>query len=983
MTASAGATTPTSTSMSRVAEAVQVAPYLTHVVRHHGQVTLIPPENTGRIRKGKVKKKLQRPGVARVENSSPSLNDLSAIVAAGPSTSASRSRPQTPRPQTPRQRPRPASSNSFRSPSSRTDGSSSRPGSGVNGVHARSRSYQDDLRIPDFPPPSFEEAMLATPSTRNSTPGSEVERPPSAERTATPSSVRDVPREQPPHPIQANQETSPPSREIEPPSPSSSHSSLEEAAERGRQSIWEDDREAGYSLEERVKRELERRRLAESLPTAPLMRIFEQINGHADQTAVPQMLNITGECTLLKEMDSTSPSTDETSQEIVVPSRSSQERRDSPAAVPSTSSDSVGNEGQSPGIVAEESSSQRIPSRKGKEREVVPDEPIVGNELSDSYPSDQPQGSTLSRIRDVLNSPLWPQQQNSNPITDSVSVSPRASSICVEREPPDLPPPHQHLSSQPIVSNSTDDPSNTHALTTPAPSSPFQSDVSNHVSITPSSLSSSVSPSDSLNPQPPHSSRPLPIPPGPSPSISAPDPLPARRAPPPVLRPGTSVRERVSAFESLTNRPVPPPPPVRMVIRRPPPPVPGPLDISGAQGGVAIQTRQQRGSIGTESDGTIVAEQQQDVNAPCLPHRRRPPPVPTHRRKEIDGVKPDVFTLGRRTSDTKVETEIPSSSSTSRPESTVVASNILEATDLVCGRDTHDQNERLLGLTTLVATVNETVPLGCNAPTSVSSLLSDTQTNLTSESQTEALPLGDMRSENQSQINISVDGAGHSPSSSVTESQGDPHTSTRTVETIDDVVGRESLHASVLLTENPPSIDVEQLPVDTNLASTEVTGGDSTSSSRAEDPPSIIPPMQPLQPMFTGLTDLDLLLARLDDPDFTFSGRSYDDLLLLEEIMGPATATGQLTHPHTDFDDIPMGKVEVLRRRVTKDGRTKLKLALLGVVVDKCGICLVQFKESVFACLLPCRHAFHDNCLRLWMRRGETCPMCRGPLCYS
>ncbi|OCB86621.1 hypothetical protein A7U60_g6300 [Sanghuangporus baumii] len=107
--------------------------------------------------------------------------------------------------------------------------------------------------------------------------------------------------------------------------------------------------------------------------------------------------------------------------------------------------------------------------------------------------------------------------------------------------------------------------------------------------------------------------------------------------------------------------------------------------------------------------------------------------------------------------------------------------------------------------------------------------------------------------------------------------------------------------------------------------------------------------------MFTGPTELDLLLARLDDPDFTYSGRSYDDLLLLEEIMGPAIGTPN--QQQVVLEDIPLGRVEVLRRRVTKDGRTKLKLALLGVVVDKCGICLVQFKGDAFACLLPCRHA--------------------------
>jgi hypothetical protein len=75
---------------------------------------------------------------------------------------------------------------------------------------------------------------------------------------------------------------------------------------------------------------------------------------------------------------------------------------------------------------------------------------------------------------------------------------------------------------------------------------------------------------------------------------------------------------------------------------------------------------------------------------------------------------------------------------------------------------------------------------------------------------------------------------------------------------------------------------------------------------------------------------------------------------LLEEIMGPAAST--VPNRQALFDAIPSGRIEVLRRRVTKDGRKKLKLALLGVVVDKCGICLSQFREEVGASLLPCQH---------------------------
>lgn len=75
-----------------------------------------------------------------------------------------------------------------------------------------------------------------------------------------------------------------------------------------------------------------------------------------------------------------------------------------------------------------------------------------------------------------------------------------------------------------------------------------------------------------------------------------------------------------------------------------------------------------------------------------------------------------------------------------------------------------------------------------------------------------------------------------------------------------------------------------------------------------------------------------------------------------------------------------LGDVEVERRRKTKDGRIKLKLILLDSPVDKCGICLTQFRGNNAARLGSiCRHAFHDKCLGRWLIRSKTCPMCRVP----
>ncbi|KAG9309987.1 hypothetical protein JVU11DRAFT_10021 [Chiua virens] len=53
-----------------------------------------------------------------------------------------------------------------------------------------------------------------------------------------------------------------------------------------------------------------------------------------------------------------------------------------------------------------------------------------------------------------------------------------------------------------------------------------------------------------------------------------------------------------------------------------------------------------------------------------------------------------------------------------------------------------------------------------------------------------------------------------------------------------------------------------------------------------------------------------------------------------------------------------VGNVELVRRRVTKDGRVKLKMSLLGVAVEKCAICMTQFKADDAGILgATCQHA--------------------------
>jgi len=68
---------------------------------------------------------------------------------------------------------------------------------------------------------------------------------------------------------------------------------------------------------------------------------------------------------------------------------------------------------------------------------------------------------------------------------------------------------------------------------------------------------------------------------------------------------------------------------------------------------------------------------------------------------------------------------------------------------------------------------------------------------------------------------------------------------------------------------------------------------------------------------------------------------------------------------------------------------------LLGMRVERCGVCLMQFREGEMGAKTICEHVFHEACLGEWFRtlsstqvsidpeegkRARTCPMCRREL---
>ena len=44
---------------------------------------------------------------------------------------------------------------------------------------------------------------------------------------------------------------------------------------------------------------------------------------------------------------------------------------------------------------------------------------------------------------------------------------------------------------------------------------------------------------------------------------------------------------------------------------------------------------------------------------------------------------------------------------------------------------------------------------------------------------------------------------------------------------------------------------------------------------------------------------------------------------------------------------------------------------------DKCPICLVEFEKNDKGNVLPCKHGFHEQCIKEWTKNHPTCPICR------
>lgn len=71
------------------------------------------------------------------------------------------------------------------------------------------------------------------------------------------------------------------------------------------------------------------------------------------------------------------------------------------------------------------------------------------------------------------------------------------------------------------------------------------------------------------------------------------------------------------------------------------------------------------------------------------------------------------------------------------------------------------------------------------------------------------------------------------------------------------------------------------------------------------------------------------------------------------------------------------GEIESQRYHFSREIFTRM----LTKPVKTCAICLEEI-EGVFK-TLPCKHSFHCGCIKTWLKRKSTCPVCRKRILRS
>jgi len=65
------------------------------------------------------------------------------------------------------------------------------------------------------------------------------------------------------------------------------------------------------------------------------------------------------------------------------------------------------------------------------------------------------------------------------------------------------------------------------------------------------------------------------------------------------------------------------------------------------------------------------------------------------------------------------------------------------------------------------------------------------------------------------------------------------------------------------------------------------------------------------------------------------------------------------------------------RPGMSRDAQHELRVVTILEEGETCSVCQEDFKPGSKAKTMPCGHRFHDDCLMQWVKKNNSCPVCR------
>ena len=115
-----------------------------------------------------------------------------------------------------------------------------------------------------------------------------------------------------------------------------------------------------------------------------------------------------------------------------------------------------------------------------------------------------------------------------------------------------------------------------------------------------------------------------------------------------------------------------------------------------------------------------------------------------------------------------------------------------------------------------------------------------------------------------------------------------------------------------------------------------------------------------------GMMNEDIEDDDVQDPD----DMTYEELLQLGDVVG-RQATG--------MDSAQIKKFCLLKTYEKKKKTTNVveEEEEEEEEEDSCSVCRCEFESGEMILMMKCKHGFHEECLRPWLKEYKTCPLCK------